>query len=81
MYENGVIYKGNWNNNLKEGKGKYTFNNKNKIFNGNWENEHFIYGEINYSNWDKHKGNIFENKRNGFGLMKYKIMIYMKKLF
>ena len=70
-YNNREKYNGDWINDKKEGNGIYIFKIENKKFKGNWLNDNFINGEILYSNGDIYNGNIYKNKRNGEGEMKY----------
>ena len=70
-YNNREKYNGDWINDKKEGNGIYIFKIENKKFKGNWLNDNFINGEIIYSNGDIYNGNIYKNKRNGEGEMKY----------
>ena len=56
IYSNGNNYEGNWNYNIREGKGKINYINVNK-FNGEWVNDIIIYGNMEYLNGDIYFGN------------------------
>ena len=85
--KNIIFYKGNWENNLKNGKGIMLIKNDNK-YEDEWKNDILINGKIIFKNKDIYEGNLLNeiikylngneyneewvnNKKERKGIMKY----------
>ena len=67
IYDNGNIYEGEIQNNMRNGTGKLTFKKSGDIYEGSFiNNQRDGYGTYIYN------GNQEEEKRNGKNLQKYK---------
>ena len=68
--KNIIFYKGNWENNLKNGKGIMLIKNDNK-YEGEWKNDILINGKIIFKNKDIYEGNLLNEIIEGKDKMKY----------
>lgn len=68
IFENGCVYEGDWDENLKRhGYGKYTWTNE-VTYEGYWKNNMADgYGKLVCSNEDSYVGNWEKDKANGYG--------------
>jgi hypothetical protein len=67
-FENGNIYKGNWNENYKmDGLGKYFIKEGNIFIEGIWDDGILIYGRIFYPNNNIYEGEIKDSNYHGKG--------------
>ena len=68
QFENGNIYSGNWNENLKmDGLGQYYIEEGNLFVEGIWNNGKLIYGRIFYANDNIYEGEIKNSTYHGKG--------------
>ena len=68
QFENGNIYSGNWNENLKmDGLGKYYIQGGNLLVEGIWDDGNLVYGRIFYANDNIYEGEIKNSSYHGKG--------------
>ena len=78
-YKNGDIYKGEWKNDLKEGKGIMKYNNGD-IYKGEWKNDlKEGKGIMEYNNGFFHDGNWLDDKKIGLNY-KLRVLYYGKNV-
>jgi len=58
-YKDGSIYEGEWNNDVRHGKGVLTNKDRYKLFEGKWCNGHIIEGVYYYINGDRYEGTYY----------------------
>ena len=68
QFENGNIFKGNWNENYQmDGFGQYYIQDGNVFTDGIWDNGKLVYGRIFYSNNNIYDGEINNSNYHGKG--------------
>lgn len=79
----GGEYVGHWQNNVRHGPGKLkkTENSFTTIYEGNWENDELLEGEITYLDMNgaelgKYRGQILDGKKHGHGVYNWRNMTY-----
>ena len=66
-YATGNVFEGNYENDLRNGNGKYTWSDG-SVYEGNWENDYQNgYGKYTWSNGHVYEGNYENGARNGYG--------------
>lgn len=67
-YKNGAEYDGEYKQNKKHGRGKYTFSDGHQFYNGEWKhNKRHGHGIRLYKNGDIYEGSFVNNMREGQG--------------